>query len=105
LELSALTDHAEYLNETLWLIGNRTLLSLNLSSKFIIYVKSNSRFNILCSFFFKGNELTDLSLNYFLLALQYQKTYLDIHKLQPNQGTGILRLIFSVRLLHLIYLK
>ena len=56
-------------------------------------------------FFFKGNELTDLSLNYFLLALQYQKTYLDIHKLQPNQGTGILRLIFSVRLLHLIYLK
>ena len=33
LELSALTDHAEYMNETLWLVGNRTLLSLNLSSK------------------------------------------------------------------------
>jgi len=73
LELSALTDHAEYVNETLWLIGNRTLLSLNLSR----------------------NELSDQGLGFFLLALQYQKTFMELHKIQPTQGTGLLRLVVS----------
>lgn len=70
LELSALTDHAEYMNETLWLVGNRTLLSLNLSR----------------------NELTNTSVNNFLLALQYQKTIMETHK---SVGTGLMRLVIN----------
>lgn len=71
LELSALTDHSEYINEALWLVGNRTLLSLNLSR----------------------NELTDQSIDNFLLALQYQKTFMEIHKNQT--GTGLMRLVIN----------
>jgi hypothetical protein len=33
LEISALTDIAENINDDLWLVGNRNLLGLNLSSK------------------------------------------------------------------------
>jgi hypothetical protein len=72
LEMSALTDVAEYIDEQLWLIGNRTLLSLNLSR----------------------NDLTDASVNKFLLALQYQKTIMDMHR---SQATGLLRLIINVK--------
>lgn len=35
LELSPLADVAEYVNENLYLIGNRALISLNLSSKLL----------------------------------------------------------------------
>ncbi len=41
----------------------------------------------------KGNELTDASINHFILALQYQKTYMELHK---SQGTGLLRLVLNV---------
>lgn len=74
LELSALTDIADYANETLYLTGNKVLLSLNLSR----------------------NELTDQSLSYFLAALQYQKQFMEVRaKIQPVQGTGILRLVLN----------
>ncbi|RNA40024.1 leucine-rich repeat-containing 71-like isoform X5 [Brachionus plicatilis] len=70
LEISPLTDIAEFIDDKLWLLGNRTLLSLNLSR----------------------NELTEKSVNSFLMALSYQKTFMEIHK---SQGTGLLRLMMT----------
>ncbi|CAF0784193.1 unnamed protein product [Brachionus calyciflorus] len=70
LDISPLTDIAEYIDENLCLLGNRTLLSLNLSR----------------------NELTEKGVNSFLLAISYQKTFMELHK---SQGTGLLRLILT----------
>lgn len=70
LELSALTDHVEYIEENLWLVGNRTILSINLAR----------------------NELTDQSINNFLMSLQYQKSIMEVHK---SLNTGLMRLVLN----------
>ncbi len=41
----------------------------------------------------KGNELTDRTVDNFLLALQYQKTFMELHKTQTS--TGLMRLVLN----------
>ena len=47
-----------------------------------------------------GNNLGDASISKFLLALQYQKTLMEMHK---GQGTGLLRLVLTVYTISLLY--
>lgn len=96
MEISPLTDIAENMEDNLVLIGNRTLISLNLSSKFNLSLKSSLKIDrfLTMSLKNKGNYLTEKSIEYFLLGLQYQSTLMAIHQ---TPGNGLLRLVINVR--------